>query len=74
MREPRDLVFELQPRRTLLRCDLQLALLVLADVYNDDLPAELIKDGVLRVVDRLGQLLDSLLGRIIRSLSLPRVG
>jgi hypothetical protein len=68
--EPSNLIIEPQSRLTLLLSDFQLAFLILADVGDLDLATESSKGGIFCIIDRLCQLRNLFLKRIIRCLGL----
>jgi hypothetical protein len=73
MGEPSNLIIEPQSRLTLLLSDFQLAFLILADVGDLDLATESSKGGIFCIIDRLRQLRNLFLKRVIRCLGLRRM-
>ena len=72
MSQAGDLGVELESRLALCLSELELALLVLADIVNTNSLAEICKDAVLCLVDDRGECVDLLLDLVIGSLCLQR--
>ena len=70
MSQASDLGIELEPRLALRLSELELALLVLADIVDTNSLAEICKDAVLRLVDDRGECVNLLLDLVIGSLCL----
>ena len=70
MSQASDLGIELESSLAFGLSELELALLILADIVDTNSLAEICKDAVLRLVDDRGECVDLLLDLVIRSLCL----